>query len=123
MYKVLVVEDEKDMAEALEDKLKDEGFEVLRAEDYDEAMKVAFAEKPDGILLDLILPGEKGGLNFLEDIRKDEWGKGVPILILTNVDNIQAVSTAVEHESSDYIVKSEATLDEVIFKLKERMHI
>ena len=123
MNKILLIEDDKDLAEALEAKLKKADFEVTIAYNGEDGGKIAFSDKPDAIILDLILPGGKDGIELLKEIRADDWGKNVPILILTNMDDIKHISLAVEHKSNDYIVKSDTTLDEIVVRLKDRMHI
>lgn len=123
MYKILIVEDDKDLAEALEAKLKKADFEVSIAYNGEDGGKKAFAEKPDGILLDLLLPGKKDGIELLKELRDDDWGKIVPVLILTNMDDMKHLSKAIEHESSDYIIKSDTTLDEIVARLKERLNV
>jgi len=121
-YKILVLEDDTELNDALSDKLKAEGFNVVSSRDGIEGERMALEEHPDGILLDIVLPG-KDGLEVLKSIRADEWGKHVPILILTNMADIEHISRAVEYESSDYIVKADASLDDIVSRLKDRMDV
>lgn len=121
-YKILVLEDDRELNNAISDKLKEEGFNVISAYDGVEGERIALSEHPNGILLDIVLP-EKDGLEVLKAIRADKWGKTAPVVVLTNMGDIENISKAVEYESSDYIVKAEASLDDIVSRLKSRMGV
>lgn len=67
--KILVVDDEKPIADILKFNLEKEGFEIVMAHDGDEAIEKANEEQPDMVLLDIMLPG-KDGLEVCREIRK-----------------------------------------------------
>ena len=118
--KVLVIEDEVPLLKALVDKLAREGFNVLEAMDGAEGLKIALRERPDVILLDLIIP-KVGGLDVLKKLRgEDEWGKRVPIIILTNLGLDDLLLREIsKNEPSHYLVKNDWHINEVIEKVKE----
>src|SRR4051812_17886172 len=77
--RILVVEDERKVLRSLERGLRAEGYEVVAASTGDEGYQPAVARKPDGVVLDLMLPG-RDGLRVLADLRRA--GETVPVLVL-----------------------------------------
>ena len=118
--KILVIEDEKDLAEALKIKLGSAGFIALTANDGESGLEMAMAEQPDLILLDIVLPGMTG-VEVLEKLREDEWGKDVSVIFLTNMDDDKSIAQAMVHRSSGYIVKSNTKLEEIVEKVRETL--
>ena len=102
MYKILIVEDEKKQLDILIEYFQSENFNVLSAEDGISAVKEAVSEKPDIILLDIMLP-EKNGFDVCREIR--EKGLNVPIIMLTakseEIDKVMGL----ELGADDYITK------------------
>lgn len=117
--KILVVDDEIQLLKALVEKFTREGFTALEAKDGVEGLKVALRERPDIILLDLVMP-EMTGLDVLKKLREtDEWGKKVPIIILTNLTgNDRLMHQISQNEATDYIVKSNWKMEDVVKKVK-----
>lgn len=118
--KILVVEDEPSLISALRNKITQSGFEFSEARNGQEGLAKALAEKPDLILLDVIMP-VMDGLTMLHKLREDEWGKEVPVIILTNLSDDKKVMEAVKQGSYDYLIKSNWSINEVINKIKERL--
>ena len=116
--KILIVEDEKPMLKAIEDKLTREGFAVSSAENGREGLDKAISERPDLILLDLIMP-EVDGMSMLKKLREDEWGRDVPVIVLTNVYEIDKMSEAVTLSTSGYLIKTDWKLEEVVGKIRQ----
>lgn len=118
--KVLIAEDEPAMLNALTDKFAREGCVVIRAENGEIALNLAVKEKPDVILLDILMP-KMNGMEVLNKIRKgSDWGKKVPIVILTNLSADEKImSGIVENEPSYYLIKSDWKLYEVIEKVRD----
>ena len=122
--KILVVDDEIPLLRAMVDKFTREGFTTLEARDGAEGLKVALSERPDIILLDLVMP-EMTGLDVLKSLRgTDDWGKNVPILILTNLTgNDRLMHEMSQNEATDYLVKSNWKMDDVVKKVKDFLKI
>lgn len=123
--KILVVEDEPSLLGALNNKLIREGFFVLEARNGQVGLDLALKEKPDLILLDIIMP-VMDGLTMLKKLRekKDgEWNKKVPVIILTNLSDDKNVMEAIKQESYDYLIKSDWSINEVIGKIKDKLKI
>lgn len=118
--KILIVEDERTLSKALAFKLTSEGFRVLQARDGEEGLESALRNKPDLILLDIIMP-KMDGLTMLNKLREDEWGKDMPIFMLTNLSNAEDVDRATKKGVYDYLIKSDWKLGEIIAKIKEEL--
>ena len=121
--KILVVEDDAPMLRALIDKLRLEGFAVREAKEGRTGLKVALEEKPDLILLDILMP-IMDGLAMLKELRgANMYGKTVPVILLTNLsaDKEEIMRTVAETEPSYYLVKPNFTLSQIIAKVKEQL--
>ena len=116
--KVLLIEDESVLLELLSGKFKDSGFEVSCAQSAEAGIKLALQNHPDLILLDLILP-KMDGLTMLKKLRKDEWGKRVPVIILSNLNDQRKVSEAMKIGVYDFLVKSNVKLSDVVKEVRE----
>ena len=83
--KILIVEDEVVVALPLLDTLKKEGFDVIKAKDGEEGLAVALRDRPDLILLDILMP-KMDGLTMMKKLRaENEWGKKAPIIFCKNL--------------------------------------
>ncbi len=118
--KILIVEDEKILLEVLEKRFSCEDYEILTALDGVAGLKVALKKHPDLILLDIVMP-EMDGLSMLLKLRKDAWGRTVPVMLLTNLNDPGKVEQAVKSGVSDYLVKSDWHIDEVVAKVKNKL--
>jgi two-component system, OmpR family, alkaline phosphatase synthesis response regulator PhoP len=102
--KVLAVDDEEDILELVRYNLGREGFEVLGAASGEQALKRARAEKPDVIVLDLMLPGIDG-LDVARELKSDPQTRPIPIIMLTAKGEEADVVTGLELGADDYITK------------------
>ena len=119
---ILIVEDEEAVREALVDTFTREGFDVLSAKNGKEGLDSALSKHPDLILLDIVMP-IMDGITMAKQLRQDEWGKHVPIILLTNLSDVEHVASAVENDMYDFLVKTDWTLDSVVTTVKERLGI
>lgn len=103
--KILVVDDEKPIADILKFNLEKEGFEIVMAHDGDEAIEKANEEQPDMVLLDIMLPG-KDGLEVCREIRKSSE---MPIIMLTAKDSEIDKVLGLELGADDYVTKPFST--------------
>ena len=120
--KILIVEDEAPLRQAIFDKFKREGFQTFHGKNGEEGLEIAFKEHPDIILLDIIMP-KVDGLSMLKTLRKDEWGKNVQIILLTNLNDAEYVATAMESGVFDFLVKSDWKLNDLVTRVKEKLGI
>ncbi|RJQ28820.1 response regulator [Candidatus Parcubacteria bacterium] len=118
--KVLIAEDEAPMARVLSDKFTREGFEVFTAGDGEAALQLALKERPDVILLDVVMP-KMDGMTVMKKLREEgDWGKHVPLVVLTNlVANDNIMGRVIVDEPSYYLVKSETSIEDIVRKAKE----
>lgn len=103
-YKLLVVDDEKDIVETLKSRLIREGYEVVIAFDGEEALVRVKEDNPDIILLDLMLP-KLNGFEVLTEIRqkfKDKWR---PVIIISGQTELETVSKSYSLEADHYLTK------------------
>lgn len=117
-YQILIVEDEKDLRDALSAALRAAGFSVHTAGDYDLALKKAFHDHPDLMLLDINLADGKNGHDVLTEIRKDSWGYDAKVIFLTAYSDPENVIHAVEEGTIDYLVKPEVSLKDIVEKVQ-----
>lgn len=122
MLIVEIVEDEPSQRKALVEKFTMHGFSVLEAKDGEEGLKIAEMEKPDIIILDIKMP-KLSGMGMLNKLRqKSEWGKHVPVIILTNLspDDEETNRLIVENQPSYYLMKANFSIDDIVRKVKEQ---
>ena len=118
MKKILFIEDESALQKTLGGALAQEGYKVISALEGEMGLKLAKTEKPDLILLDLILP-KVHGFEVLRELKEAEETKEIPIIVLTNLEEIGDVERAVELGATTYLVKASYSLEEVINKIKK----
>ena len=102
--KILAVDDEEDILELLRFNLTKEGFSVLCAATGEEGLKTAHSQRPDVILLDLMLPG-MDGLEVARRLKKEEATKGIPVIMVTAKGEEADIVTGLEVGAEDYITK------------------
>ena len=118
--KVLIVEDDKFLAELITTKLDKEGYEIVLATDGESGVAKIKQEKPDIILLDIMLPG-MDGFEVLENIKKDDEVKGIPVIILSNFGQEEKVEKGLNLGAADYLVKANFTTGEIVEKIKQTL--
>lgn len=116
--KILFVEDEAALQKTLGDVLEQEGYKVINALDGEAGLKMAQAELPDLILLDLILP-KMHGFEVLSALKNDKATKDIPIIVLTNLESMGDIEKALELGATTYLVKASYSLEEVVSKIKK----
>ncbi len=102
--KILIVDDERDIIKMLDYNLKKEGFRVISAYDGEDAIDSALKERPDLIVLDLMLPG-LDGLEVCKTIKKENETANIPIIMLTAKAQEADKIVGLELGADDYITK------------------
>lgn len=115
--KILFIEDEAALQQTTGDMLRSEGYEVLQALDGEAGLRMALQEKPDLILLDLVLP-RKDGFEVLTQLRASPEMGNVPVIVLTNLEKSEEVERALQLGAPVYLVKLHYSLEEVLEKVK-----
>lgn len=114
---ILLVEDDKVLAQMYQDKLAHQGFDVVSADTGGKALTMLKSYAPDVILLDIMLPGGMNGFDVLQFLQRDKKLKNIPVIVLTNLDSER--KTAIEYGAKAYIVKTETPLEELIKLVKK----
>ena len=118
MKKILFIEDEATLQKTFGDVLQQKGYKVINALDGEIGLRLAKSEKPDLILLDLILP-RIHGFDVLKRLKQDPETKAIPIIVLTNLEGIQDIDKVIELGATTYLVKTQYKIEEVIEKIKK----
>ena len=118
--KILIVEDDKQLKSALKDKFEGENFSVVTASDGEEGLEMTKKENPDLILIDILLP-KIDGISMAKEIKK--LNLGTKMIFLTNLGDMQHIADASDAAFSDYLVKSDWDIDDIVKKVKERLDI
>jgi len=116
--KILIVEDEAPLLSSLKEKLSDEGFNVFTAKDGEEGLEMAKKEKPDLVLIDILLP-KKNGITMAKEINRLKLGS--LMIFLTNLSDSEHISDAIETETADYLVKSDWNINDVVSRVKQKL--
>lgn len=117
--KILLAEDEEFVARSYIRKLQVEGFEVLHAHNGEEVLTLLTTERPDVILLDLMMP-LKTGFEVLTEIKEHgtEDVKKIPIIVASNLGQKSDIDTALSLGAVDFLVKSNISLKELVEKIR-----
>lgn len=116
--KILIIEDDTFLQGLVANKLGGAGFDVTSASDGDEAMTELSNAKFDCILLDLMLP-DISGFDILKNIR--ESSKTVPVIVFSNLSDDKDIKHALDLGATDYLVKSNFTLEELVEKIEKTL--
>jgi len=114
---ILIIEDDKFLRELITKKLLKEGYETSGAVDGEEGIKKVKEEKPDLVLLDLILPGIDG-FEVLSKMKDDPGLSLIPVIILSNLGQKDDVERGFKLGAIDYLIKAHFTPGEIIEKIK-----
>lgn len=122
--RILIIEDEPTLLMAMKDALTNSGFTVTVAQNGEEGLKAALDQKPDLIILDILMP-IMDGMTLLKKLRQhEEYGKDAKVIILTNLDaDDKLVSDVVETQPTYYLIKSDVNIDGISEKVKEVLKI
>ena len=114
---ILVIEDDKFLRELIIRKLEEDDFVVSEAIDGEAGIKKIKEEKPDLVLLDLILPGIDG-FEVLSQMKKESNLISIPVIILSNLGQRDDVEKGLKLGATDYLIKAHFTPGEIIDKIK-----
>lgn len=103
-YKILVVDDERDVVEPLKNRLTREGYDVLTAYDGEEALSMVNTDNPDIILLDLIMP-KLNGFDVLKEVRRSHTDKWRPVIIVSAQRELDSIRKGYALEADHYLTK------------------
>jgi DNA-binding response OmpR family regulator len=115
--KILIIEDDRFLRELIKMKLEKEKYTVIEAVDGEEGERKIKEEKPDLVLLDLILPGIDG-FEVLSRIKEDPTLSSIPVIILSNLGQKEEIEKGLKLGAIDFLVKAHFTPGEIIEKIK-----
>lgn len=120
--KVLIVEDDEALSTILADRLLEEGHQVFKAFDGQQGLEFVRKESLDLILLDILMP-RMDGMEMMQNVRKLESGKTIPIIIISNLNpNDQMLVKILEFQPAYYLIKSDVKIDEIIDKVNDLLN-
>lgn len=117
MSKILLIEDDKALAGIYKDKFKEAGYDTDLFFLAEDGIKYLKTEKPDLIVLDMLLP-KKNGIWFLEKLSKIKSLSAVPIISLSNFDDPETKREAFKLGIKEYLIKTDYTPQELLAKIK-----
>lgn len=120
MTKIAILEDDSAINQMYRMKFENENFDVQLASDGKTGLELIREFRPDIVLLDLQMP-EVDGLEVLRTLRGEDWGKQLPVIILTNLGEEESPAEIRELGVSGYIVKAELTPRQVVARVKETL--
>jgi len=119
MTKILFVEDEPNHIAIYKTKLEQESFGFVSAKTAEEAIPMIKVEKPDLIMLDLLLPGEQNGIDILAKLKKDPQTQNIPIIVFTNYDETEFREQASALGANDFVLKSDVIPSQMVAKIRQ----
>lgn len=116
--KILLVEDEPILSNLLRQRLEKENFQVTLARDGSEAIKSLKQEKPDLILMDIILP-KISGFEVMEAMKSDPTLQSAPVVVISNLGQESDVERGQSLGAVGYFVKAQLSVEDLVSKVKE----
>ena len=120
--KIILIEPDDFLSEIYSAKFRQEGFKVKRAADGEQGLKLIEREKPDIILLDILLP-KKDGFEVIKELKSKSGYNKIPIIVVTNLGQKYDVSKALSLGAADYIIKAHFVPSETIATIKKLLKI
>lgn len=116
--KILVIEDDHALREVLIDRLTEEGFTVISAENGIDGLNKAMRELPNLILLDVFMP-QMDGVTMLRKLRESgDWGANVFVMVVTNSADAATIATVSRFEGTEFLIKSDWGLEDIVARIK-----
>lgn len=112
MKKILIIDEDTSLLKAYQEMFKPEEFSIVGATTGQEGLTLVRSEKPDVILLDIMLPGGMNGFDVLEKLEADPATKQIPVIVLTNLDSEEKTAKIIG--ARKYLVKANTKKDELV---------
>lgn len=119
--KILIIDDDKIFSKILRDGLVAGGngkYEIFSAFDGEEGFVVAERERPDLVMLDMMMP-KVTGIEFLKKLRGEDWGRETPVIVETQLSDMEKMSEGLELGVRGYIIKSDYSLDTILRQVED----
>lgn len=118
--RILLAEDDRILRKAGEVSLRKKGYDVIPAVDGEDALAKARAQKPDLVLLDVMMP-KMHGFDVLFALKGDPAVRDIPVIMLTNLETAADIKRATDAGAHSYLVKSNMNLDELAARIAEAL--
>lgn len=118
--KILLIEDDPFLSSMYSTKFELENFQVFSGDDGRKGLDLALAEIPDIILLDILMP-VMNGFEVLENLKKNERTRNIPVILLTNLNQKDDIEKALSMGANDYLIKAHFMPSEVVDKIRKVM--
>lgn len=118
--RVLIVEDDKFLLDTMAKRFSENGFTLDYASDGDKALETAKRFRPHVIILDILLP-HKDGFQILEEIKKDDELKRVPVIFVSNLGTQEDIDRGKKLGAFSFLIKATVTIDEIIREVKKAL--
>ncbi|MEY2641104.1 MAG: hypothetical protein RL150_497 [Candidatus Parcubacteria bacterium] len=116
--RIMWVEDDVFLSDIIARKCKSNQCELLHTTNADDTFTILKSEVPDIIILDILLPG-KNGYEILEELKKNETTKAIPVIILSNFGQKEEIEKGLKLGAEKYLIKATLTLDEILTEVNE----
>jgi len=118
MAKILIVDDDAKELELYQDILLSQGFDVLTAANGEDGLKLAIANTPDLILLDVMMPKKDGG-KVSQDLLRNDKTKDIPVIYLTSIITEEEVKSQHGVVSGRFIISKSSNREELVRRINE----
>jgi len=119
--RLLIIEDDTSLMDALEKKFTTNGFVVYKAYDGEEGLEHALKEQPDIILLDILIP-KFDGITLLSKLREDEWGNKVPVVIMSNLSfSNYEINACIKYNVKKYLTKADWDINSIVDEVEKNL--
>lgn len=113
MKKILVIDDDQFFSKTLEAALPKEKYILIQAEDGEVGLEKLRSEKPDLVVLDLMMP-KLDGASFLKKLQTDSDLPKVPVLVSSNLSSVKKISDVMAMGAVGYVIKSDESLESIV---------
>jgi DNA-binding response OmpR family regulator len=119
---ILIIDDDEALRVAMVSAVEKAGYAVVQAANGQDGIAVALAERPDLIVLDILMP-KMDGRETLREIRSREETSDIPVILLTSVSDLSYVAETTTYENVDYLVKTDVSLADIVAKITDRVNV
>ena len=113
MKKILIIDDDPVFLKTISHTLESAGYSVVHAVDGEEGLKAINKEKPNMIVLDIVMP-KLGGIDFLKKLKEEDENFSTPILVVSNFSGVSKVEEGMKLGIRGYVVKSDESLQTIL---------
>jgi len=116
--RILIVDDEKQTSRTMAMALEAAGYATLEASTANEGLQTALTQHPQLIILDYRI-ADQNGVSVLRQLRQDAWGQSVPVIVASNVYDVDIINDIMGLGVQDYVLKSDVNLEDIIKLVSE----